>query len=116
MLAAQGPGRLADLQPPRRADQEERQGRQEGGARDQPGRDQGQGQQAGGQEGQARGQEGQVDRQVDVKRIKVIRGDTLAKIAKRYHVKGGWRGLWKLNKKTLKNPNRIYVGQVLRIR
>ena len=51
-----------------------------------------------------------------VKRIKVIRGDTLVKIAKRYDVKGGWRGLWKLNKKTLKNPNRIYVGQVLRIR
>jgi resuscitation-promoting factor RpfA len=51
-----------------------------------------------------------------VKRIKVIRGDTLVKIAKRYHVKGGWRGLWRLNKKTLKNPNRIYVGQVLRIR
>ena len=51
-----------------------------------------------------------------VKRIKVVRGDTLAKIANRYDVKGGWRGLWKLNKKTLKNPNRIYVGQVLRIR
>jgi nucleoid-associated protein YgaU len=50
-----------------------------------------------------------------IKRIKVVRGDTLAKIANRYHVKGGWRGLWKLNK-TLKNPNRIYVGQVLRIR
>jgi resuscitation-promoting factor RpfA len=51
-----------------------------------------------------------------LKRVKVIRGDTLAKIANRYHVKGGWRGLWKLNKKTLKNPNRIYIGQVLRIR
>jgi resuscitation-promoting factor RpfA len=51
-----------------------------------------------------------------VKRIKVVRGDTLVKIAKRYHVKGGWRGLWQLNKKTVKNPNRIYVGQVLRIR
>jgi LysM repeat protein len=51
-----------------------------------------------------------------VKRVKVIRGDTLAKIAHRYHVKGGWRSLWKLNKKTLKNPNRIYIGQVLRIR
>ena len=48
--------------------------------------------------------------------MKVVRGDTLAKIAKRYDVKGGWRGLWKLNKKTLKNPNRIYVGQVLRVR
>ena len=51
-----------------------------------------------------------------VKRVKVVRGDTLAKIAKRHQVKGGWRGLWKLNKKTVKNPNRIYVGQVLRIR
>jgi len=50
-----------------------------------------------------------------VKRVKVIRGDTLAKIANRYHVKGGWRGLWKLNK-TIKNPNRIYIGQVLRVR
>jgi nucleoid-associated protein YgaU len=49
-----------------------------------------------------------------IKRIKVVRGDTLAKIANRYDVKGGWRGLWKLNK--LKNPNRIYVGQGLRIR
>jgi resuscitation-promoting factor RpfA len=51
-----------------------------------------------------------------IKRVKVIRGDTLAKIANRYNVKGGWRGLWNLNKKTLKNPNRIYVGQVLRVR
>jgi resuscitation-promoting factor RpfA len=51
-----------------------------------------------------------------IKRVKVIRGDTVVKIAKRYHVKGGWRGLWNLNKKTLKNPNRIYVGQVLRVR
>jgi resuscitation-promoting factor RpfA len=50
-----------------------------------------------------------------VKRVKVIRGDTLAKLANRYHVKGGWRGLWKLNK-TIKNPNRIYIGQVLRVR
>ena len=29
------------------------------------------------------------------------------KLAKRHHVKGGWKGLWKLNKKPLKNPNRI---------
>jgi resuscitation-promoting factor RpfA len=51
-----------------------------------------------------------------VKRVKVVSGDTLSKIAKRYDVKGGWRGLWKLNKTTLKNPNRIYIGQVLRVR
>jgi nucleoid-associated protein YgaU len=43
-------------------------------------------------------------------------GDTIRKIAKRYVVAGGWRGLWQLNKKTVKDPNRIYVGQVLRIR
>ena len=50
------------------------------------------------------------------KTVKVKSGDTLAKIANRHHVKGGWRGLWNLNKKTLKNPNRIKVGQVLRLR
>jgi nucleoid-associated protein YgaU len=53
---------------------------------------------------------------VKVKTVKVRTGDTLRKIAKRYEVDGGWRGLWKLNKKKLKNPNRIYVGQVLRVR
>jgi nucleoid-associated protein YgaU len=50
------------------------------------------------------------------KTIHVKRGDTLRKIAKRYHVKGGWKGLWKLNKKTIKNPNLIYLGQVLKIK
>ena len=51
-----------------------------------------------------------------VKTIKVRRGDTLAKIAARYHVVGGWKGLWKLNSKTVKNPNSIFIGQVLKIR
>ncbi len=50
------------------------------------------------------------------KTAKVKRGDTLSKIAKRYHVKGGWKGLWKLNKSKVKNPNHIRVGQVLRIK
>jgi LysM repeat protein len=49
------------------------------------------------------------------KTVRVKRGDTISKIAQRYSVRGGWRGLWKLNKKTVKNPNRIRVGQVLRI-
>jgi nucleoid-associated protein YgaU len=50
------------------------------------------------------------------KTVRVKSGDTIAKIANRYNVKGGWRGLWNLNKKTVKNPNQIKVGQVLRIR
>ena len=45
---------------------------------------------------------------------RVRRGDTLASIAHRYSVAGGWQGLWKLNKKTVSNPNRISVGQVLK--
>lgn len=49
------------------------------------------------------------------KTVHVLSGDTLAKIAKRNHVAGGWRGLWQLNKKTVKNPDRIRVGQVLKI-
>ncbi len=50
------------------------------------------------------------------KTVRVKSGDTLAKIARRYSVKGGWHGLYKLNKKTLQNPNRIRIGQVLRVR
>jgi LysM repeat protein len=50
------------------------------------------------------------------KTVNVRSGDTLARIAHRYSVKGGWKGLYQLNKKTVKNPNRIKVGQVLRIR
>ncbi|HET8915117.1 MAG TPA: transglycosylase family protein [Propionibacteriaceae bacterium] len=50
------------------------------------------------------------------KTIQVKRGDTLRKIAKRYHVKGGWKALWKLNKKTIKNPNLIYIGQTIKIK
>ncbi|BCY13117.1 transglycosylase family protein [Actinoplanes sp. L3-i22] len=42
-------------------------------------------------------------------------GDTLAKIAARYHVKGGWRTLYKVNKKVLSSPNRIYPGQRIKL-
>ncbi len=45
---------------------------------------------------------------------RVRRGDTLSSIAHRYSVSGGWQGLWKLNKKSVSNPNRIKVGQVLK--
>ena len=49
------------------------------------------------------------------KTVKVRRGDTLGKIATRHHVKGGWKAVWKLNKKRLKNPHLIYAGQSLKI-
>ncbi len=47
--------------------------------------------------------------------VKVKRGDTLAKIARRHHVSGGWKKVWKLNRSKLANPNRITIGQSLRI-
>ena len=50
------------------------------------------------------------------KAVRVKRGDTLSKIAKRHQVTGGWKGLWKLNKKTIKNPNLIFIGQVIKIK
>ncbi|WUJ12174.1 LysM peptidoglycan-binding domain-containing protein [Actinoplanes sp. NBC_00393] len=42
-------------------------------------------------------------------------GDTLAKIAKRYHVKGGWRTLYNLNKDRLDSPSLIFPGQRIRL-
>ncbi len=50
------------------------------------------------------------------KYIRVRSGDTLAKLAKRHHVKGGWKTLWKLNKSKLKNPNNLKIGVTLRIK
>ena len=50
------------------------------------------------------------------KTVHVKRGDTLRKIAKRYDVEGGWKGLWKLNKKTIKDLNLIYIGQIIKIK
>jgi hypothetical protein len=40
-------------------------------------------------------------------------GDTLAKVARRLGVDGGWRALWAMNRGTVSNPNSIYVGQRL---
>lgn len=42
-------------------------------------------------------------------------GDTLAKIAKRYHIAGGWRTLYKINKNVLDSPDRIYPGQRIKL-
>jgi len=46
----------------------------------------------------------------------VIRGDTLAKIAWKKHVPGGWQKVWAMNKSRVHNPNRIYVGQRLDVK
>ncbi|MEU4428765.1 transglycosylase family protein [Actinoplanes sp. NPDC024001] len=46
----------------------------------------------------------------------VIRsGDTLASIAKKFKVKGGWRTLYKLNKERLDSPSLIFPGQRIRL-
>jgi LysM repeat protein len=40
-------------------------------------------------------------------------GDTLARIARTQHVKGGWRALYRLNSAELGNPHLIHPGQRL---
>ncbi|NYJ75233.1 transglycosylase family protein [Allobranchiibius huperziae] len=47
--------------------------------------------------------------------ITVHAGDTLSKLAERYHVKGGWQALFAMNKGTVNNANLIFVGQHLSI-
>jgi nucleoid-associated protein YgaU len=47
------------------------------------------------------------------KTYKVRDGDTLSKIARRAHVEGGWKALYRANRSHLSNPNVIHVGQVL---
>jgi resuscitation-promoting factor RpfA len=47
---------------------------------------------------------------------KVVKGDTLSKIAAAKHVAGGWHKLYDLNKKTVgADPNLIRPGQQLRL-
>ncbi|MFI6492688.1 transglycosylase family protein [Streptomyces sp. NPDC050564] len=44
----------------------------------------------------------------------VKRGDTLSSIARKYRVKGGWKALYKANKKMVgSNPGRLSVGTLL---
>jgi LysM repeat protein len=45
----------------------------------------------------------------------IRRGDTLARIASRHAVAGGWRALYRANDDILTNPHRVYVGQRIRL-
>ncbi|WP_189849590.1 LysM peptidoglycan-binding domain-containing protein [Streptomyces omiyaensis] len=46
----------------------------------------------------------------------VQRGDTLGSIARRFSVKGGWQRLYEANRSVIgPDPNRLYVGTMLRI-
>lgn len=45
----------------------------------------------------------------------IKRGDTLSKIAKAQHTKGGWKALFNANRDTVRNPNLIYTGNHLRL-
>jgi nucleoid-associated protein YgaU len=47
--------------------------------------------------------------------VTVKLGDTLSELAVKYGVKGGWPALYRANTNIVKNPNLIYVGQVLRL-
>ena len=49
------------------------------------------------------------------KTVTVNLGDTLSELAQQLGVKGGWQALYQANTSIVKNPNLIYVGQVLSI-
>lgn len=51
--------------------------------------------------------------QAKKKKYTVKKGDTLAKIASKYKVKGGWKALAKLN--NIRDPRKLKVGQVIRL-
>lgn len=44
---------------------------------------------------------------------KVEAGDTLSKIAKSEDVKGGWKAIYKKNKKIIEHPDMIFPGEML---
>jgi LysM repeat protein len=52
---------------------------------------------------------------VSGKNVTVKAGDTLSELAQALGVKGGWQALYQANTSIVKNPNLIYVGQVLNL-
>ena len=45
-------------------------------------------------------------------KVVIHSGDTLAKLAARHHVSGGWRAVWKMNPQ-ISNPNLIFAGHTI---
>jgi LysM repeat protein len=52
---------------------------------------------------------------VSGKTLTVKAGDTLSELAATLGVKGGWQALYRANTSLVKDPNLIYIGQVLRL-
>jgi resuscitation-promoting factor RpfA len=52
---------------------------------------------------------------VSGKTLTVKAGDTLSELAAKLGIKGGWQALYRANTSVVKDPNLIYVGQVLRL-
>lgn len=52
---------------------------------------------------------------VSGKTITVKAGDTLSQLAANLGVHGGWQALYRANTSVVKDPNLIYIGQVLRV-
>jgi resuscitation-promoting factor RpfA len=54
------------------------------------------------------------------KTIRVKKGDDLIKIGRRHDVRGGWKGVYRLNEKKfnwqVKHGKRLFVGQIVRIK
>jgi nucleoid-associated protein YgaU len=47
--------------------------------------------------------------------VKIKSGDSLAKIAAKHNVKGGWLALWSVNQKKIDNPDLIMAGQKIEL-
>jgi hypothetical protein len=47
--------------------------------------------------------------------VTIKSGDTLASLAAKHDVKGGWMALWSINSKTISNPNVILAGNKIEL-
>jgi resuscitation-promoting factor RpfA len=68
-----------------------------------------------GHRGQLQNHHQNVERDGDWMRYVVRSGDTLASIADRHHIKGGWHTLYHRNRDVISNPSVIHAGMKLRL-